>query len=270
MSGKRVARHTQSRSVKRGLIAVVTVVAAVGVAFVLAFGALPGTLFGESDKGATSQQSSSDDAATRTQAPNTRPSASTRPSPSAAPSSATKAPNRAGLRKLRACATTIHATERAVRAADIGVSHWKSHVQARSDMLEGRISMKEMDSVWARTQAAGPLDQKRFRQALRASGQPSKCDLRISDMSPADRQLAAHCVQRSRSATRALSSAEAAMKDWRVHLANMAKFANNKMSASMAQGRWVKAWRNAPKKISAFRTARDALNEAPTCPRAAP
>ena len=262
MPGKRGARHAQTRSVKRGLIGVAAVVAAVAlaVALVVAIGWLPGTTPGDSDGDATSHQSRSDDAGTTTDASGGRQSPS---------SSDTTASNRAGLRKLRACATSVRKTERAVRSASIGVSHWKSHVQARTDMLEGRISMSRMNEVWARTQAAGPRDQERFKKALRAHGQPSKCSRRIPGMSPADRKMAGHCVQRSRAATRALSSAEAAMKDWRLHLSNMAKFANNKMSASMAQGRWVKAWRNAPKNISAYRTARAALAKAPACPRAA-
>jgi hypothetical protein len=265
MSGKRVARHAQTGSVRRGFIGVAAAVAAVAVAvaLVVAFGWLPGTTSGESDRDATSQQSRSEDAGATPDASGGAQSSSS------APSSDKAAPDRAGRKQLRACATSLRSAERAIEVAGIGVGHWQSHVRARTDMLEGRISMKRMDAIWVQTQAAGPRDQKRFKKALQARGEPRECSPRAPGMSPAARKLAADCAQRSRAANRAVSSAEAAMKDWEVHLSNMAKYANNKMSASMAQGRWVKAWRSAPKNIAAYTTARAALAKAPACPRTA-
>jgi hypothetical protein len=260
MSGRRVARHAQTRTVRRGLIGAAAAAAAVAVALVVGFGWLPGTTSGESDGDITSQQPSSNDAGATTDA------SGGAQSPSSAPSSDKARSERAGWQHVRACATSLRTAERAIQVAGIGVHHWQDHVRARTDMLKGRISVKRMEAIWARTQAAGPRDQQRFKKMLQARGEPTECSRRTPGMSPTARKVAAHCRQRSRAATRALSSAEAAMNDWKVHLANMAKFAHNKMSASMAQGRWVKAWRNAPKNISAYRTARAALAKAPACP----
>ena len=59
------------------------------------------------------------------------------------------------------------------------------------------------------------------------------------------------------------------MKDWSEHLSNMARYADHEMSDAMAQEKWVEAWRNAPKNISAYRKATATLAEAPPCPRPA-
>ena len=252
MSGKRAARHAQSRGRRRALTGAAVVAAVVAGVLAVTLGWLPGSGSDESDN----------EAATR---PAT--SAAATASGRAESSSSTPTPDRpvatqAGLStSLRACAASLREEQRAVDAAGRGVRNWNDHVRARTAMLDGRISMDEMDAIWARTQAAGPGDQKRFNQAMQAT-QPSTC-ARLRDAR--DSKPAARCVQRSQAATRALDSAEAAMKDWDVHLANMRKYAKNKMSASMAQGRWVKAWRNAPKNISAYQKARATLAKAPTC-----
>jgi hypothetical protein len=251
MSGKRAARHAQTAGARRGLlIGVAAVVGAAAVAVIVALGWLPGADDGKPADDAASSTSSDGD---------TRASSS--------PSSATgsdRGDRDASPATLRACAASVNSAERAVTVAGTGVGHWRRHVKARTDMLEGRISEKRMHAIWARTKAAGPGDQKRFDEAMRASDRLSRCG-RMRGVPATDRTMADHCRERARAATRALSSGEAAMKDWRVHLANMAKYAHNKMSASMAQDRWVRAWRNAPKNISRFRAARATLNGAPRC-----
>jgi len=262
MSGKRAARHARTTSRRRGPIALAVVVAAIAVALAVALGWLPETNFGDPDRDTASQPSSSDDVGTDAETPGGSETPSATSSPEHASSSKTSR-----RRALRACAVSVRDAERAVQAAGSGVGNWKNHVKARTDMLEGRISEKKMDAIWARTQAAAPRDHKRFKVALRAYDQPSKCR-RMKNLPASDRKVAAQCVQRSRAAALALRSAEAAMNDWGVHLSNMAKYAKNKMSASMAQGRWVKAWRKAPENISAYREARERLAKAPACPRA--
>ena len=168
------------------------------------------------------------------------------------------------MKLLRACAAHVSKAERVVEVAAAGVSNWSSHVQARTDMLEGRISERQMEAVWNRTQHAGPVDQRRFHAAMQAYDSKPRCG-QLNRVPAAHRHITTDCVRRSQSATRALAAAEKAMGDWKIHLANMAKYAHGKMSASLAQGKWVKAWRNAPTNISAYRDARTTLNHAPPC-----
>src|SRR3954447_3078010 len=56
----------------------------------------------------------------------------------------------------RACAAHISETEQVVSAASRGISHWHTHVRARTDMINGRISPERMSTLWKRTRLAGP------------------------------------------------------------------------------------------------------------------
>jgi hypothetical protein len=253
MPSKPAARHAQTRS-RRGWLIGAAVAAVLAVVLVAALVWRPGSDDADSDTAAPAASSASP-----------TPSASSE-SPSSTPSSGETGQVRQS-KPLRACAASITEEERAVDAASQGVTNWRDHVQARTDMLDGRIPVAKMDAVWARTRAAGPADQERFKKALPASDQTACGGL--EDASGSDQKVADRCVQRSRAATRALESAEAAMQDWEDHLANMAMFADKEMSATMAQEKWVQSWRNAPKNISAYNEARAALAEAPACPGAA-
>jgi len=228
------------------------------IAGVVAFGWLPGT--GSDDEGDKTASAAS---SSGTPSTDTSPSASEQ-SPSSAPTKDTDTGVQPA-KQLRACESGVQMTERAVDAAASGVGTWNSHVQARTDMLEGRISVEKMDAIWASTKAAGPGDVEKFEKAMRAAPEPSKC-AGLEDASGAEGTVVARCVQRSRAATAALDSAEAAMKDWDAHLSNMRMYADDEMSGAMAQDEWVKAWRNAPKNINAYRDATAALAKAPTCP----
>jgi hypothetical protein len=255
MSGKRAARHAQPSGAKRWLIGLAAVLGAVAaaVALVVVLGWVPGS----GDDDTASKQSASGTATSG--APRSQQATSPSPSPDGGGADRARVP-----KALRACATSVSRAARTVKAARQGVQNWSDHVQARTDMLEGRMSMDTMDAIWTRTKKAGPADQERFRKALDAYDAPSACT-KVKDVPAADRSMAQRCTQRSEAANRAVRSAKAAMRDWEVHLANMAKFADGDMSAAMAQGRWVAAWRNAPSNINAYREAREALDKAPAC-----
>jgi hypothetical protein len=164
----------------------------------------------------------------------------------------------------QACSAGIATAEDVVAAADAGVSHWSAHVQARTDMLEGRISESEMNAIWKRTQDAGPADQQQFSTAQQDyDGQPS-CDELHND-TESHSEAVTDCLARSEAATTAVSAAEAAMNDWASHLHHMSEYADGGMTAGRAQRLWVTAWRQAPENITAYEDARTALSEAPPC-----
>jgi hypothetical protein len=158
----------------------------------------------------------------------------------------------------------ITEAEDVVAAAGAGVSHWNAHVQARTDMLEGRISEEEMEAVWKRTQDAGPDDQERFSAAQQAYGGQSSCD-ELMDTAESQTQEITNCLDRSAAAATAVSAADAAMTDWSTHLHHMSEYADGGMTSGRAQRLWVEAWRKAPENISAFEDAQATLTEAPTC-----
>jgi hypothetical protein len=183
-----------------------------------------------------------------------------------APSSAStgEAPDDEADAVLDSCSTEITEAEDVVAAADSGVSNWSAHVQARTDLLAGRISEEKMSAVWTRTQDAGPADQQQFNTALQAyGGQPSCGELESG--SESQTQDVTDCLARAEAADNGVSAAEAAMDDWAAHLHHMSEYADGGMTAGRAQRLWVEAWREAPENITAYEDARATLSKAPPC-----
>lgn len=169
---------------------------------------------------------------------------------------------------LTSCSEEIEAGEALVAAADTGVRHWKAHVQARTDMLKGRISEKTMDAVWKRTQDAGPADQERFSAAQREYGGQPSCD-ELQDAVGSQSPGVPDCLARSEVVLGAVSTAQEAMDDWASHLHHMSEYADGGMTAGRAQRLWVEAWRSAPDNIEAHEGAHAMVTEAPPCAAAA-
>src|SRR3954451_1957124 len=78
---------------------------------------------------------------------------------------------------LAACSQKVAAARHVVEVASTGVGHWHTHVQARTDMLDGRISVERMDALWKRTRLAGPADQQRFKSALGEDDAAGACQV---------------------------------------------------------------------------------------------
>jgi hypothetical protein len=165
---------------------------------------------------------------------------------------------------LQACSAEVASAERVVSAAQSGVRHWSAHVRARTDMLKGRITEKQMDAVWKRTQDAGPADQRRFHDALQQYGGRLPC---ADPRSETQTEAMTACVTRSETATTAVVAAQEAMDAWSSHLHHMATYADGGMTSGKAQRLWVIAWREAPEHISTYRDSRKALQQAPSCAR---
>jgi hypothetical protein len=264
MSGKKTARHARSQRRSRlrlgaALAAVVAVAVAAAVALNVITGWSVDSLWNNSKTTATVARDSSPGAGEASATPRHQRSPSAQEG-----DGGTSNAQAAKVTSLRTCASRISNAERVIAAAAEGVSHWRQHIQARTDMLKGRISVKKMNQVWERTRRAGPADVRRFRATERRYPSGSHCP-QPRTYPPRLRPLAQHCLIRAAATTRGVRAAHGAMRDWRVHLANMVKFSRGHMSAAMAQGRWVQAWRNAPIHITAYRTARAALDRAPTC-----
>lgn len=253
MPGKRAARPPRKdRALRTGIAAVaVLVIGGLGWSAVAAFGG------GDDDN---ASPGSSQQAADATSSPTSSPTPSADSSPASSPSDTASAQPAA----VRACDQEVKGAEKVVAAAEEGVENWHKHVQARTDMLNGTMSVEEMDRMWEMTKVAGPTDQRRFHAALDTFDPTPACD-DLADASDAT-AAAADCSARYDSAQEAVDAAEAAMADWQSHLVNMAAYAAGKMPADEAQAKWVEAWRNAPPHINAFVKARETLADAPSCP----
>jgi hypothetical protein len=163
------------------------------------------------------------------------------------------------------CAADVADIEAAVDAARPGVDHWSAHVQARTDMLEGRISTKEMNATYERTKLLGPADQERFSAAVSDIEHPIPCQEVQSRAAGSTGEQEQDCLARSRTAEAALTAAKSTLEEWQSHLHHMEQYADGGMRAGRALQLWVQAWRKAPEGISAFEDAVEALAAAPPC-----
>jgi hypothetical protein len=66
------------------------------------------------------------------------------------------------------CAAEVAVAEREVSAARVAAGHWREHVQARTALLDGRISQATTKAIWKRTRLAGPGDIRRMAAATAA------------------------------------------------------------------------------------------------------
>jgi hypothetical protein len=159
------------------------------------------------------------------------------------------------------------AAEAVVDAARTGVDHWADHVQARTDLLAGKITEDEMRAVWKATRLAGPADVVSVDDAAKAyEPQADACAQVEASSVPAEPSDAVNqCLERSQAVNVAVTSGRAAVADWAAHLEDMARFKNGEFDAAHAQHLWVAAWSSAPVNIEAFRAADQALARAPDC-----
>ena len=162
------------------------------------------------------------------------------------------------------CAEQLATVERAVRVGRDGVEQWSAHVQARTDMLKGRISEARMEAVYKRTTRSGHLDQERFAAAVsQVAADPCGALDRVGPRTGDGRS--GDCVTRTRRAVAALEAATSTMEEWKSHLHHMESYEDGGMRTGKAMALWVKAWRKAPEGISTFAQRRVALAAAPSC-----
>jgi hypothetical protein len=168
---------------------------------------------------------------------------------------------------LSGCAAHLAAGEAVVAAARVGVAHWATHVQARTDMLSGAITAEQMKALWKRTRLAGPTDLRRFSAALAgydSSGQQCSNGA-LQAVATEHAEDVEDCLARFAATTEAVQAADLAIGDWEHHLDMMAEFAEGGMTAEQAQEMWVRAWRTAPTNIDAYEAGRSAVAQAPAC-----
>jgi hypothetical protein len=156
----------------------------------------------------------------------------------------------------------VRAGDKVVEAADLGVGHWATHVQAQTDANRAKITVATMKGKFAKTRLAGPADQKRYADAM---SDYHKADRSCDTVKGATQKVAAaltKCSQRSKAQRPVIRAAAPAMKDWRSHLAAMQR--SREGHVVNAEAIWLKAWRAAPPHIKAYQKAAGDF-DAPSC-----
>lgn len=169
--------------------------------------------------------------------------------------------------ELVACETVVASADQAIRAAESGVTHWGEHIQARTELIAGEITLDDTNAIFKRTRLAGPEDLEVFDAANEAYEEVGEtCD----DLDPAQvsdewQETAQACVDREPVAAGTVDAAAAVIDDWRSHQANMRRHASGDMTSTMAQQEWIEAWTNAPPQLDAYDDAMEQLSDAPAC-----
>lgn len=169
--------------------------------------------------------------------------------------------------ELVACEEAVAGADQAVQASESGVTHWGEHVQARTDLLAGAITLEDTSAIFKRTRLAGPEDLTAFDEANEEylAVESGCAELDPDQVSTEWQEAAQACVDRQPVMAEAVDAAAAAIDDWRSHQANMRQHASGDMSATMAQQEWIEAWTNAPPNLDAYQDAIEQLSEAPAC-----
>lgn len=236
------ARRAKARP---GRIVVPILVAALAVAAVVAWQVIPRTT--NAQAGGPASVAASVATATANSTP--------RPSSSGGGDSASA--------ELKSCRQRVSQADEVLAAAKTGVGHWAEHVQAQTDANEGRITVDEMDDIFARTRLAGPEDQDRYRKAVSGYEDADGRCKAVSGASKRESAALSSCQDRLDAQQPMLKAAAPAMADWKSHLAAMKRSRMRHMDD--AEQIWVDAWRAAPPHIEAYDTAADAFRDAPDC-----
>lgn len=165
-------------------------------------------------------------------------------------------------RALAGCRARVKAGEEVLQTAKTGVQHWARHVQAQTDADARKISTTEMEGEFTQTRLAGPADQKRYADALAVYDRQDGSCAAVADASTTTKTSLARCAARSKAQQPVLAAADAAMADWKSHLAAMQR--SREGHVDNAQAIWIRAWRAAPKNLDAYAEATADFNP-PRC-----
>jgi hypothetical protein len=203
-------------------------------------------------------QAESSTTTAESQAPSTAVSS---PSPSVTTDPASAAAQKA----FEACQAKVQAADEVIKEGKTGVEHWAGHIQAQRDGSAGKISTEQMKAQFKATRLKGPDDLKRYDDALSAY---KDLDGPCGEVEEADDVVAAalaDCNTRGKAQKPLMSATDAAMDDWKGHLAFMQRNAVHQAGTpSQALQTWLDQYNAAPKNLNAFKKATENF-DAPSC-----
>lgn len=148
-------------------------------------------------------------------------------------------------------------------AEKAGVGHWAEHVQAQTAANADRITVDEMNAIFTRTRLAGRDDQDRYDEAVTGYADADGSCAAVAGASQQDAAALARCRDRFDEQQPVLQAGDAAMADWRSHLAAMTRSRTHHLDD--AEEIWINAWRAAPPHLRAYENAIATFRDAPDC-----
>jgi len=194
------------------------------------------------------------------------PSTPATPSPESTPSTKASGPKGelVATKAMNDCRREVARAESVLEAAGDGVTHWREHVQAQTDLSLGRNSLDETKAIWKRTKLAGPSDVAKYETAKAGYKAAAKA---CQPVQAADEDQAANlktCRTRLDKVRASLAAADRVIDDWADHLADMRKSAAGHVHN--AQEVWMNTWRAAPPNLDKYAAAVDTLAKTKSCP----
>ncbi|MBO0810451.1 MAG: hypothetical protein J2P23_00230 [Microlunatus sp.] len=164
---------------------------------------------------------------------------------------------------MQKCTQQVDAAEKVISVATSGIDHWRLHVKAQTDHLNGTISRTQMEAEFKRTKLLGPGDKTAWEAATKAWREDDKA---CAPVAGADKQSATTlqvCSTRLTAIETAMPAARAAMGDWFAHQRAMARSAEGLEADPM--GVWMHTYYAAPKNLNAWAAAKRQLDRVPQC-----
>jgi hypothetical protein len=178
------------------------------------------------------------------------------------PTPSSRPPNPDAAAALKGCRAKVQAGDNVMAAGQKGMRHWAEHIQAQTDKNAGKITLKKMEAIFARTQNAGDEDEKRYVKAVKAhEDSPGSCKEVAGAAAPIAKQMA-RCAKRGHAQQPVMDAAKDGMEDWTKHLGEMRKSMKGKIHNPQKQ--WLQTYRAAPPHIKAYEKAA-ARFSAPDC-----
>lgn len=168
-------------------------------------------------------------------------------------------------RAISGCRRAVALAESVLGAAGDGISHWREHVQAQTDLTLGRNTDAQTKAIFKRTKLAGPSDVAKYQTAkagYKADGEACKA---VKGAAEEQTEQLKVCHTRLGKVSSALTNADLVIKDWSNHLADMRKSAGG--AVHDAQSVWLETWRKAPPNLDKYASAMDTLAKTKSCPR---
>jgi hypothetical protein len=175
------------------------------------------------------------------------------------------AADRADATLAATCRNAVALAERDLQAAGAAMVHWRRHITAMTDLVDGRITLAQATRFWDATRLAGKRTVEswwdadaEFRRGSRAClGAP------VAGSGPA-----ASCQVRTSAAAVLLATERGSLRDWRRHIKQMESLRAGKITPEHALHLWDSMYQRGLAGLSHVDEATRAFRTVPaTCSR---
>jgi hypothetical protein len=152
-----------------------------------------------------------------------------------------------------------------LQAAQPAMDQWAVHIGAMNKLVVGAITLQQATAFWDETRIGAARKIADFRKSMRYL-RNSGVDCPAPELLPhtTDPALRA-CVRHVDASVRALRAARTAISTWDMHVRDMERLRNGKLSPAKASAMWVAMWQRGQQELTTYRKANRDAARAGTC-----